>query len=188
MTGPKITILLRKISEKDKQRLDEYLTDMSEIKQKANNQYEIASYHKKIKAKQYFNKLRDLSIVVNEFRHSIEDNMDNNSWIKKIGYVNHFSIDITALKSEEIDHEVLFGIAMDLAEHFDGMLYLHGILLDNEAEDNLAKAMSYSQTNEGVCHFSIYEKAEGSQWANQIVDVEYLKNWMLKHKFKIVKR
>jgi hypothetical protein len=185
MAGGTTTILLKSFDESQLNALDQFIRKLGEVQESRPHFWDLQvsacvnTGRKKAKKTMHLAEKRPFVICFFERRTEFDDDPDNHTLIKKLGFSNTCSIDVAAMCSEPIDQFLQAELTATLAEMFNGLIYLNGVLVPNFSADwSLAQVKAFAQSIEGTVHFAEYTLQNGQKWANQLVDATYIRNWM----------
>ena len=186
MAGGTTTILLKKFTEKDLVLLENFIKKNCKINEKGVHFWDIHTANKKIKPHGSNGDLRPFVITFFEKKSDIDDDLDNQTLIKNLGYSNTCAIDVSAMCSDAIDQRLLAELTLQFAEMFNGLIYLNGLLTPPNSS-NYEDALIFAKSIKGETYFATYTLENGKKWANQIVNPTYLKNWLAHENFRMIK-
>jgi hypothetical protein len=185
MAGGTTTILLKHFDESHLTALDQFIRERGEVQESRLHFWDLHIFsglktgRKKAKMKIHPSEKRPFVICFFERQAEFDDDPDNQTLIKTLGFSNTCSIDVAAMCHEPIDQFLQAELTATLAEMFGGLIYLNGVLLPNfSAEWSLEQVKAFARSIEGALYFAEYTLENGQKWANQLVDATYLRNWM----------
>ena len=188
MAGGTTSILLKNFTEKDHVLLEKYLKEHSVINTQRPNFWDIHTANKKVKPHGKNVGLRPFIIEFHAKKPEFDDAPDNQTLIKNLGFSNTCGIDIAAMCNDKIDHILQAELSLKFAEMFGGLIYLNGLITPNNASKmTFEEVKNFAKSIEGTTNFAEYTLDSGDKWANQIVDTEYLKNWLKHADFRMIK-
>jgi Family of unknown function (DUF6368) len=194
MAGGTTTILLKSFSPANLFQLEHFISDRSEVQESRPHYWDIQAFsnpptgRKKFRQTPRLKEKRPFVIQFFERQAEFDEDPDNQTLIKKLGFSNTCSIDVAAMCSEPVDQRLQAEITAELAEMFEGLIYLNGLLSPNAVPNcTLAAAQEFASGIRGTIHFAEYVLDNGERWANQIVDAIYLRNWLQHPDFRMPK-
>jgi hypothetical protein len=194
MSGGTTTILLKSFSTANLVRLESFIGDRSELQESRQHYWDIQAFvrpptvRKKSRKTPLLNDKRPFIIRFFECKAEFDEDPDNQTLIKKLGFSNTRSIDVAAMCSEPVDRRLQAEMTAELAEMFDGLIYLNGLLSpDSVLKCTFAESKEFAGSIKGTVYFAEYTLENGERWANQIVDAVYLRNWMQHPDFRMPK-
>ena len=188
--GPVAIVLLSGFSEERHLQLSNFIKQHTKINEQKPDFWDVHLSEKTLIGKKEIKNLRPFLITFQMQNADLED-LDYSI----IGFKHSFQLELAAMCNDKIDHQLLAELCIVFAKMFDGLINLNGAITppQNEVKNKLKnypyvsaeEAIAYSNTISGINHIVRY--GTDNEWFVQIIDVEYLQNWLLHKDFRMIK-